>query len=104
MLTLREVALLAARAVGRDPATVRFRAIPVWLMAGTARLLGVLGTWPLGLPWARRLAGMLQFVVYAATHDSVAPRHGSMTVWQHYQSLPPEQRTIKGSGDGGKRN
>ena len=83
-LTIREVTLLAAQTAGRDPRDVRFRCIPIWLVVAVERALSLLGR---AFPACKRLAGHLQFAVYAAGHDSVAPAYGTRTVRQHYADL-----------------
>lgn len=87
VLTLPEVAALAAEAQGRDPGSVRIRRLPAWVGALLARACRLAG-WA-GSKSAGRLADGLEFMLYSSTHDAVAPAFGHRTVREHYAERVP---------------
>jgi uncharacterized protein YbjT (DUF2867 family) len=72
ILTFRAIGLLAAESLGRQQ-QLRFRAIPVGLLRVLAGLAGAVGTVSRRL---RHSAAILNWTIYAGTHDAVAPCAG----------------------------
>lgn len=96
VLTLPQVFQLAAEVQGKDPRSLHFRRVPLWcvrLVVVGCRLLG----W-LPVPGLRRLRIGLEFVVYAAEHDSIGEAVGAKTVRQCYEDKLRQGRQEAGPG------
>lgn len=74
LLTRREIAELAFRAVGKKP---RVFAMPVWMMRLTAFLFGLIN---------RRMGDFLRFIILASTHSCRAPAAGKRELGAYFEA------------------
>jgi uncharacterized protein YbjT (DUF2867 family) len=79
VMTQRQAAELAFDVVGRPPKIV---VLPMWLMRGGVRLIGMLNT---------QFGDLFEFIVTAGEIDGVAPRAGTTTLRSYFEELAAEE-------------
>ena len=78
-LTQREAAELAFEVLGKTPKVV---VLPMWLMRGAVKLVGMLNT---------QFGDLFEFIVTAGEIDGVAPRVGTTTLRSYFEELAAER-------------
>ena len=78
-MTQREAAELAFDVVGRPPKIV---VLPMWLMRGGVRLIGMLNA---------QFGDLFEFIVTAGEIDGVAPSVGTTTLRAYFEELAEKE-------------
>ncbi len=79
-MTQREAAELAFEVLGKAPKIV---VLPMWLMRGGVKLIGMLNT---------QLGDLFEFIATAGEIDGVAPSVGTTTLRSYFEELAAQQR------------
>lgn len=85
-MTQREAAELAFEVVGREP---KITVLPLWLMRGGVKLIGLLNT---------QFGDLFEFIVTAGEIDGVAPSVGTTTLRSYFQELAAPSEELAAGG------